>query len=84
MASNVQAGLIYRISELYIDNVLIHGTTKSECLPNIRKVLECLRGHNVVANPKKTKLGLVQVGYVGHLISAEGTSFSGSVKLPTP
>ena len=40
-----------------------------------------LREHNVAANPRKTKLGLTQVEYVGHLISAEGTSFTDEKRL---
>ena len=56
MASKVLAGLIYRIFELYIDDVLIHGTTESEFLINLRKVFERLREHNVAANPKNCLL----------------------------
>ena len=67
MASKVLAGLIYRICELYIDDVLIHGPTKAEFLTNLRSVFQRLRDHNVAANPRKTKLGLTQVEYVGHL-----------------
>jgi hypothetical protein len=81
MASKVLAGLIYRICELYIDDVLIHGTTEAEFLTNLRQVLQRLRDHNVAANPKKTKLGLAQVEYVGHLISSEGTSFTEEKRL---
>ena len=58
MARKVLAGLIYRICELYINDVLIDGPTEAEFLTNLRKVLQRLRDHNVVANPKKTKLGL--------------------------
>ena len=58
MASKVLAGLIYRISELYIYDVLIHGSTEADFLTNLRKVFQRLRDHNVAANPRKTKLGL--------------------------
>ena len=46
MASKVLAGLIYRICELYIDDVRIHGPTETEFLTNTRSVLQCLRDHN--------------------------------------
>ena len=81
MASKVLVGLIYRICELYIDDVLIHGSNEADFLVNLRKVLQRLRDHNVAANPKKTKLGLQQVEYVGHLISAESTSFTEEKRL---
>ena len=38
-------------------------------------VLGRLRGKKVTANPAKTRLGLKEVEYVGHLISSTGTSF---------
>jgi len=60
MASKVLAGFIYRICELYIDDVLIHGSTEADFLTNLR---------------------LTQVEYVGHLISAEGTSFTEEKRL---
>ena len=75
MASKVRTGLIY------IDDVLIHGPTEAEFLTKLRKVFQRLRDHNVAANPKKTKLGLTQVEDVGHLISAESTSFTKEKRL---
>ena len=35
-----------------------------------------LRTKKVTANPEKTRLGLKEVEYVGHLISSKGTSFT--------
>ena len=42
----------------------------------LRKVLTRLRSKKVTANPEKTRLGLKEVEYVGHLISSKGTSFT--------
>jgi len=47
MASKVLAELIYRICELYIDDVLIHGPTEAEFLANLRSVFQRLRDHNM-------------------------------------
>ena len=69
------------ICELYIDNVLIHGRDPETFLANVRKVFERLREFNVAVNPKKTKLGLAEVEYVGHVVSAEGTSFTEEKRL---
>ena len=49
--------------------------------PYVRKVFECLREFNVAVNPKKTKLGLAEIEYVGHVVSAEGTSFTEEKRL---
>ncbi len=81
MASVVLAGLVYIICEIYIDDVLIHGRTEEDFLVNLRKVLDRLRTFNVAANPKKTKIGLSEVEYVGHVVSSEGTSFTDEKRL---
>ena len=39
-------------------------------------MLTRLRTKEVTVNPEKTRLGLKEVEYVGHLISSEGTSFT--------
>jgi len=76
MASVVLAGLVYIICEIYIVDVLIHGRSEEDFLRNLRQVLERLRKFNVAANPMKTKLGLTEVEYVGHVLAPEGTSFT--------
>ena len=64
--------------------MLILATTESDIFINLRQELLGLREHNVAANPRKTKLGVPQVEYVGHLISTEGTFFMvESPELPT-
>ena len=47
----------------------------------VRKVLVRLRENKVTANPRKTRLGLKEVEYVGHLISSTGTSFTPEKRL---
>ena len=81
MANKVLAGYVTRICEIYIDDVLLFGTTDHEYLSNTRKVLGRLRDNNVTANPAKTKLGLKEVEYVGHLITSTGTSFTEEKRL---
>jgi hypothetical protein len=81
MSSKVLAGYVTRIYEIYIDDVLVHGTTDDEYCKNLRKVLVCLRENKVTVNPRKTRLGLKEVEYVGHLISSTGTSFTPEKRL---
>ena len=81
MANKVLAGHVTRICEIYIDDVLLFGTTDNEYLSNTRKVLGRLRENNVTVNPAKTKLGLKEVEYVGHLITSTGTSFTEEKRL---
>jgi hypothetical protein len=81
MANKVLAGYVTRICEIYIDDVLLFGTTDNEYLGNTRKVLGRLREKKVAANPDRTRLGLKEVEYVGHLISSTGTSFTDEKRL---
>ena len=73
MANTVLSGYVTRICEIYIDDVMIHGSTDNEYVDDTRKVLTRLRSRKVTANPEKTKLGLKEVEYVGHLISSSFT-----------
>jgi len=77
MSIKVLAGYVTRICEIYIDDVLVHGTTDDECC----KVLLRRRENKVTANPRKTRLGLKEVEYVEHLISSTGTSFTPEKRL---
>ena len=81
MANKVLAGYVTRKCEIYIDDVLLFGTTDIEYISNTRKVLGRLRENNVTANPAKTKFGLKEVEYVGHLITSTGTSFTEEKRL---
>ncbi len=81
MANNVLQGYVTRICEIYIDDVLLFGTTDDEYIDNTRKVLKRLRAGQVTVNPEKTELGLDEVEYVCHLISSTGTSFTDEKRL---
>ena len=72
---------VEQICEFYIDDVLIHGRDIESFLANIRKVFERLGEFNVAVNSAKTRLGLSEVEYVGHVVSATGTSFTEEKRL---
>ena len=76
MQNKVLNGLVYEICEIYIDDVLIHGKTDTDFLTITRRMFERLCAKKVAVNSRKTKLGLKEVEYVGHLVSATGTSFT--------
>jgi hypothetical protein len=81
MSSTVLAGLEYQICKLYIDDILIHGRDLESFLHNVFKVFERLRELNVAVTPAKTKLGIAEVVYVGHVISTTGISFTEEKRL---
>ena len=76
MTSTVLKGLYQRICEVYIDDVIVYGKDEDEFLMNIRTVFERFRRFRITLNPKKCKLGLNRVEYVGRIIDDTGLSFS--------
>jgi hypothetical protein len=81
MSSTVLNGLVNRICELYIDDVLISGENEEEYLKNLRSVFQRFRDHGVVIHPKKAKLGLSELEYVGHTVDKDGLHFSNEKRL---
>ena len=68
--------LIYLICELYIDDVLIDSADEDMFVNDVRQVFVRFRKHKSFENPKKTRLGLEEVEYVGHLLSHKNVSFT--------
>lgn len=75
MTTHVLAGLMYTSCEVYMDDIIIFGSTQEEYLKNLELVLQRLRRFRLTGNPDKTRLGLERIEYVGHVIDAEGMSF---------
>ena len=87
-AANV-IGLLYKICELYLDDILIHGKDEPTFLENLERVFERLRKHKVTLNPKKCPMGLEEIEYVGHKITPKGWTFTeekkqGVMDIPKP
>lgn len=76
MATIVLVGLIYKICELYIDDILVHAENEDEFCDNLTQVLERCRKYNIKLNPLKCQLGLEEVEYVGHTINSNGIHFT--------
>ena len=76
MAHYVLQPLIGINCEIYIDDIIIWGSTEQEFLNNLKLTLIRLRDFNISLNPEKGKLGLTEVEYVGHVLNQQGLSFS--------
>lgn len=74
--SEVLRGIIYRICEVYIDDVITIGKTEDEFLANLDTILERFSLYGITVNPDKCKLGMPEVEYVGHTINSLGLSFT--------
>ena len=74
----VLAGLMYSAVEAYIDDVIIYGQDEDDFVKNVEAVFLRFDKHGIKVNPKKIKLGLHQIEYVGHVVDHEGMHFSRS------
>ena len=66
---------IWHTCELYVDDLMIYGTTQEEFITNVRNVFQKLREFNIICKPTKTIIGASSIQYVGRTIDHEGISF---------
>ena len=57
---------------IYLDDIVIHGTSVTNHLTNFVLVLERLRKSNLVLKPKKCKLFQINAKFLGHVVSEHG------------
>ena len=76
MATKVLGDLLYKICELYIDDIIIFAATQEELLDRVEQVFARLEQFNVKANPKKILIGLTEIEYVGRVLSESGIEMS--------
>ena len=72
----VFAGLTYVICEGYIDDIIVHGQDDPDLLVNLRQVFERFRQYRIAFNPKKSKIRLDRIDWIGHQLDADGIPFS--------
>ena len=66
----VLAGLDYCF--VYVDDVLIGSKSLEEHEQHLREVLSRMAEHSVVLNREKCVLGVPEVQFLGHIVSARG------------
>ena len=76
MATIVFAGLIYKILEIYLDDVIVYAQSIDELLNNLEVVFMRLRKHGITLNPEKCRFGMKETEYVGRVINSEGWKYS--------
>jgi hypothetical protein len=76
MATEVLGDLLYRICEIYLDDIIVFGKTEEEFQANLRTILQRLHEYSIYANPDKCIFGVEEIEYVGHTISKKGVKFS--------
>ena len=89
MESEVLSGLLHSICELYMDDLILYANSEDQLLEHMELLFQRLREYNITLNPAKAHIGLEEIEYVGHLLSATGISFTSDkiskvVELPRP
>ena len=57
---------------MFIDDILVYSKDEEEHKEHLRLVLEKLREHQLYAKFSKCEFWLKEIGFLGHVISAEG------------
>lgn len=72
LMENILTGLQWKILLIYLDDVIVFGSTVQEVLDRLTIVLDRLREANLKLKPKKCHLFQTEVLYLGHVVTAEG------------
>lgn len=59
---------------IYLDDILVFGSTIDETIARLEMVLDRLKEHNLKLKPSKCQLFKEKVRYLGHVVSSEGVS----------
>ena len=59
---------------VYVDNILITGRNDEEHKTNLERVLQRLQKAGMRLNPEKAQFMQSQITYLGHTLTANGTS----------
>jgi hypothetical protein len=74
LMETVLRGLTYDSCLVYLDDVIMIGSTFVEHILNLWKVFEWFREVHLKCNPGKCQLLQKEVKYLGHIVSPEGIS----------
>jgi hypothetical protein len=70
----ILAGLSWSQCLVFIDDIIILGSTFIHHLHNLQAVFQCLRQANLKLHPKKCSLLRHQVKFLGHIVTRDGVS----------
>ena len=59
---------------VFVDDILIYSKSKEEHESHLRIVLQILRDHQLYAKFSKCEFWLIEVKFLGHVVSASGAS----------
>ena len=72
LMESIFAGLQWKILVIYLDDIIVYGSTIDETLARLEIVLQRLRSAKLKLKPKKCHLFQKQVLYLGHVVTEDG------------
>ena len=72
LMERVLAGLQWQVCLIFLDDVIVYGTSFGNQLERLQLVFERLRSANLILSPKKCELFQQEVAYLGHIVSQDG------------
>ena len=72
MMNNVFMEFLDKFVVVFIDDILVYSKNEEEHEGHLRQILEKLREHKLYAKFSKCEFWLNTVGFLGHIVSAEG------------
>lgn len=78
LMNDVLQPFLRRFVLVFFDNILIYSQSWADHLLHIRAVFEALQQHALFLKKSKCSFGEPSVGYLGHVISAQGVSMDES------
>jgi len=72
VCTDVLAGLVGHICYVYIDDIIVGGSTWKQLLEHVDTILIRLKKSRLIVNAAKCQLGVPKIEYLGHVLSAAG------------
>ncbi len=72
LMDKVLDGLIGKKCLVYLDDIIIFGSSFVETLENLKLVMARLREHNLLAKAWKCELFEMSIAFLGHIVSEKG------------
>ena len=69
-------GSLYRMCEVYIDDLLFHGQNGEDFFLNTREIFEICWNKEVILSAKKLVIRMTKVPFVGHEVDSLGLNMS--------
>ena len=76
MVTKVLQGLLYVSCEMYLDDCIVYASSEDQFLVRLKEVFQRFRERGLLLKAKKCEFGLLQIEYVGRVITKEELSMS--------